>query len=87
MRRGKVNFMVLLTLLLIHQCSSAIPMPREERSASADYRLPTSITPENYNLEITTNLNDTDGDGFTFSGVVEIIVSFLIILKIKIRLT
>lgn len=81
MRRGRifVNFIVLLTLL--QQCALAIPMQEEQqevgeaRSADGDYRLPTSITPENYNLEITTNLNDTDDDGFTFSGVVEIIVS------------
>lgn len=82
MRREKiiVKLIVLLTLL---QCIIAKPKAAEEhdngeeRSADGDYRLPTAITPENYNLEITTNLNDKEGDGFTFSGIVEIVVSFL----------
>lgn len=81
MRRERiiVKFIVLLTLL--QQCTLATPMPQEqhengeERSSDGDYRLPTAVTPENYKLEITTNLNDSDSDGFTFSGVVEIIVS------------
>lgn len=84
MRRDRiiVKFIVLLTLL--QQCTS---MPQkhakdEERSGEGgDYRLPTAVTPENYKLEITTNLNDTDSDGFTFSGVVEIIVSKFKIIK------
>lgn len=38
------------------------------------YRLPTAITPENYKLEVTTHLNDTEG--FMFRGVVWITVSY-----------
>lgn len=38
------------------------------------YRLPTSVTPENYKLEVITHLNDTEG--FVFRGNVWITVSF-----------
>ena len=41
------------------------------------YRLPTSITPENYKLEVITHLNDTEG--FIFRGVVWITVSEVLI--------
>lgn len=37
-----------------------------------NYRLPTSINPENYKLEIFTHLNDSEG--FIFRGIVEITV-------------
>lgn len=38
-----------------------------------NYRLPTSIKPENYKLEIFTHLNDSEG--FLFRGVAAITVS------------
>lgn len=38
-----------------------------------NYRLPLSITPDNYKLEIFTHLNDSEG--FAFNGIVEITVS------------
>lgn len=44
----------------------------EEKKENDNYRLPQSITPENYKLEIFTHLNDSEG--FTFKGIVEITV-------------
>lgn len=38
------------------------------------YRLPTSLTPQHYNLQIITNLGDEDGN-FKFGGDVTIHVS------------
>jgi hypothetical protein len=46
--------------------------PPNEESVYDDYRLPTAITPENYKLDVTTHLNDTEG--FIFRGSVWITV-------------
>lgn len=46
--------------------------PPEETSSYDSYRLPTSITPENYKLEVITHMNDTEG--FVFRGSVWITV-------------
>lgn len=34
----------------------------------AEYRLPKNVHPEHYKLEVITHLNDSDSDGFRFSG-------------------
>lgn len=65
----------LLLLLLSIQQALAIPRPdggQTQMSGTSDnnYRLPRSITPENYKLEIFTHLNDTEG--FIFRGIVTI---------------
>lgn len=74
-----------LLLLSLFQFAFTIPSPEqqdhhvkaEQNSSTSDnnYRLPTSITPENYNLEIFTHLNDSEG--FLFRGIVAITVSLL----------
>lgn len=46
-----------------------------EEIAYDSYRLPKSITPENYKLEVITHLNDTESEGFLFRGIVWITVS------------
>lgn len=84
MLRGRlVNTFFLLSLF---QFAFTIPSPEqqdhhvrtEQNNGTSDvadnnYRLPTSITPENYNLEIFTHLNDSEG--FLFRGIVAITVS------------
>ena len=40
-----------------------------------NYRLPSTVTPENYKLQVTTHLGDKEG--FTFKGSVLITVSLL----------
>ncbi|KAG5673914.1 hypothetical protein PVAND_003915 [Polypedilum vanderplanki] len=42
----------------------------DEKKVYDNYRLPLSITPDNYKLEIFTHLNDSEG--FAFKGIVEI---------------
>lgn len=75
MRRWR--FLVLLSLICQSALATSMPETQEQRAEENldDYRLPTAITPENYDLEITTFLNETDGEGFSFSGIVEILVS------------
>lgn len=34
----------------------------------AEYRLPLTVHPEHYKLEVITHLNDSDSDGYRFSG-------------------
>lgn len=41
----------------------------------AEYRLPLTVHPEHYKLEVITHLNDSVSDGFRFSGRVWIKVS------------
>ena len=74
--RQRVKFLFLLFL----QCALAMmPLQTQEEVPEATpeeaYRLPTAITPENYKLEVTTFLNDSAAEGFSFTGVVEILVS------------
>jgi hypothetical protein len=69
-------------LLSLLTCALARPQQHEninEQNSTANkdvadnnYRLPTAITPENYNLEIFTHLNDSEG--FLFRGFVAITV-------------
>lgn len=75
---------MLLLLSVLTQCALARPQQLENNSeqnnstttnkdvTDNNYRLPTAITPENYNLEIFTHLNDSEG--FLFRGFVEITV-------------
>lgn len=75
-----------LLLLSCFQFAFTIPSPEQQDHVKSEqnnstsvaednnYRLPTSITPENYNLEIFTHLNDSEG--FLFRGIVAITVSF-----------
>lgn len=73
-----------LFVLIINNFVSAYPKDSGDESQEVgkpavydNYRLPTSITPENYKLEIFTHLNDSEG--FTFRGIVEITVSTFIV--------
>lgn len=70
-------FVKIFSVLLLIAYASAIPRPQQNQQsnntpdiADNNYRLPSSITPENYKLEIFTHLNDTEG--FIFRGVVTI---------------
>lgn len=72
----KLTVTVLVTLML-HGLTAeeVISVPEKEADNVYDsYRLPTAVTPENYKLEVTTHLNDTEG--FLFRGVVWITVSY-----------
>jgi hypothetical protein len=72
-----------LFVLIINNFVTAYPKDSGDESQEVkpavydNYRLPTSITPENYKLEIFTHLNDSEG--FTFRGIVEITVSTIFV--------
>lgn len=75
-----MKFTVLTILLMIStstygQESEASTTAPVEDVTYDSYRLPTSITPENYKLNVVTHLNDTEG--FIFRGSVWITVSLL----------
>jgi len=68
-----------LFAFIINNSVRAYPKDNDDESQEVgkpavydNYRLPTSITPENYKVEIFTHLNDSEG--FTFRGIVEITV-------------
>lgn len=69
--------LTVLVILAIHGllAEEVIKVEEEDENVYDSYRLPTAITPENYKLEVTTHLNDTEG--FLFRGVVWITVSSL----------
>ena len=77
-----------LLLLSLFQFAFTIPSQQDQQDVKTEqnnstsdnnYRLPTSITPENYKLEIFTHLNDSEG--FLFRGFVAITVSLLSFIK------
>jgi hypothetical protein len=74
-------------MLLMHNAFS-IPMIEQDEEPVAmenankgndNYRLPLTITPENYKLDIFTHLNDSEG--FAFKGIVSITVRNLFLLN------
>ena len=65
-----MNLKTFITLLLSIKSMQAL-----SDDAYTSYRLPTSLTPSNYKLEVTTHLGD--GEGFKFDGKVWITVSFV----------
>lgn len=56
---------------------TTLPPPPAAASTEpgAEYRLPLTVHPEHYKLEVITHLNDSVSDGFRFSGRVWIKVS------------
>lgn len=69
----KITVTVLVILLVQHVLMEEIVEAATENDVYDSYRLPTAITPENYKLEVITDLNDTEG--FLFRGAVWITVS------------
>lgn len=69
----KVTVTLLICLLCRHVLSEEVVAASSESVAYDSYRLPTTVTPENYKLEVITHLNDTEG--FLFRGAVWITVS------------
>ena len=63
---------VFLLLSKVNGDSDAPLEPPHEDSVYDSYRLPTAVTPENYKLDVTTHLNETEG--FLFRGSVWITV-------------
>lgn len=73
-----IKYAVLFTLVFSNFVSAyptdGVETNKTENATVYDnYRLPTSIKPENYKLEIFTHLNDSEG--FVFRGIVAITVS------------
>lgn len=69
----KLSFAVLVIFVLHGLAADEVNEPAEDDNFYDSYRLPTAVTPENYKLEVTTHLNETEG--FVFRGVVWITVS------------
>ena len=76
-----IKYALLLTFI-VSNFASAYPKGDESEEYEEtknetvydNYRLPSSIKPENYKLEIFTHLNDSEG--FIFKGIVAITVRF-----------
>lgn len=67
----KIAVLAFVCLLLHQALGDENEIPNDENIYD-NYRLPTAVTPENYKLEVITDLNDTAG--FLFRGHVWITV-------------
>ena len=68
----KITLTVLVFFLAQYVLTEEVT-PSVDNAVYDSYRLPTSVRPENYKLEVITHLNDTEG--FLFRGAVWITVS------------
>lgn len=72
----QTNFFILWSVIAVASVTSAPTLDVDTRDLSLNYRLPTSVLPRHYVIEVTPYFTDENGkERFTFDGKVDITLS------------